>query len=211
MRKKLGVLFMLLGIGLVLAAMLLLLKNRQEDRFAREFSQGVMPAIKEQISQVQETTPTQTPIELLPNIPEEYLTPEDLTMTEKVIDGYGYIGYLMIPDLGLELPVMSDWDYQRMELSPCRYAGSIRGGNLVVMAHTYTSHFSQLSQLSAGAQVQFMDMDGMLWNYEVAVIDVLSDKDVEEMTAGEYDLTLFTCSTNLAYRVTVRCDLTEEI
>ena len=115
MRKKLGVFFMLLGIALVFGAISLLLKNRQEDQLAREFSLDVLPAVKEQISQVQETMPTHPTIELLPNIPEEFLTPEDLTMTEKIIDGYGYIGYLTIPELGLELPVMSDWDDYRLQ------------------------------------------------------------------------------------------------
>ena len=60
-----------------------------------------------------------------------------------------------------------------------------------------------------GAQVQFADMDGQVWNYQVAAMDVLAGDAVEEMTDGTYDLTLFTCSINRTYRVTVRCDLVE--
>ena len=207
MRKKLGVLFMLLGLVLVLGSLLLIVKNQQEDQLAQKFSSDVLPLLRNQIAKSQETAPTETTPELPPNIPVEYLAPEDLTMTEEVINGYAYIGYLTVPDLGLELPVMSDWSYRQMQYSPCRYAGTVRGEDLVIMAHNYSGHFGRLSRLSIGAQVQFVDMDGTVWDYEVVAIDVLPAEAVEEMTAGEYDLSLFTCSTNRTYRVTVRCDM----
>lgn len=207
MRKKLGVLFMLLGLVLVLGSLLLIVKNQQEDQLAQKFSSDVLPLLRNQITKAQEIAPTETTPELPPNIPVEYLAPEDLTMTEEVINGYAYIGYLTVPDLGLELPVMSDWSYRQMQYSPCRYAGTVRGEDLVIMAHNYSGHFGRLSRLSIGAQVQFVDMDGTVWDYEVVAIDVLPAEAVEEMTAGEYDLSLFTCSTNRTYRVTVRCDM----
>ena len=209
MRKKLGILFMLLGLVLVLGALLLVLKNRQEDQLAQGFSNNMVAVLKEQIDRAQATAETEQPLEITENVPVEYLTPEDLTMTEKIIDGYAYIGYLTIPNLGLELPVMSDWSYGQMQLSPCRYSGSIRGEDLVIMAHNYIGHFGRLSRLSEGAQVQFVDMDGELWVYQVVAIDVLAAEAVEEMTNGEYDLSLFTCSINRTCRVTVRCDLIE--
>ena len=207
MRKKLGVLFMLLGLVLVLGSLLLIVKNQQEDQLAQKFSSDVLPLLRNQIAKSQETAPTETTPELPPNIPVEDLAPEYQTMTEKVINGYAYIGYLTVPDLGLELPVMSDWSYRQMQYSPCRYAGTVRGEDLVIMAHNYSGHFGRLSRLSIGAQVQFVDMDGTVWDYEVVAIDVLPAEAVEEMTAGEYDLSLFTCSTNRTYRVTVRCDM----
>ena len=77
----------------------------------------------------------------------------------------------------------------------------------MIMAHNYRAHFGRLSQLSVGTQVQFVDMDGKRWDYQVVAIDVLAAEAVEEMTAGVYDLTLFTCSTHRTHRVTVYCDL----
>lgn len=210
MRKKLGILFMLLGMMLVLGAAALLVSNRQEDQLAQKHSRDVIPTLQEQIRQVQQTAPSETVPQITENIPAEYLNPEDLIMTEKTINGYAYIGYLAISDLGLELPVMSDWNSRRLQMSPCRYTGSVKGENLVVMAHNYNSHFGRLSKLPVGAQVQFMDMDGQLWNYQVVVIDILPAEAVEEMTAGEFDLTLFTCDTNRTHRVTVRCNMIEE-
>ena len=125
----------------------------------------------------------------------------------KRIDGYLCIGCLSIPSLGLELPVMSDWSYPQLKLSPCRYSGSTGTGDLVICAHNYARHFGKLKTLSEGAEVYFTDMDGMTRRYEVAAVEILPPTDLENMTAGEYDLTLFTCTYGGQSRVTVRCDL----
>ena len=50
-------------------------------------------------------------------------------------------------------------------------------------------------------------MDGVTYEYAVVTKDILDPTAVEEMTAGEYDLTLFTCTPGGASRVTVYCDL----
>lgn len=206
MRKFWGILFMLLGISLVAGSLALVMHNRQEDRTAQEFSDTVIPVIQEEIRKIQETAPAVTAPAPTENVPVEFLSPEELIMTEQVINGYAYIGYLAVPDLGLELPVMSGWDSRRLQISPCRYTGTVKGEDIVIMAHNYNAHFGRLSELTQGAQVQFMDMDGQLWNYQVEAIDVLAAEAVEEMTAGEYDLTLFTCAKNRTHRVTVRCN-----
>jgi len=211
MRNKIGVFFMILGFLLVAGAVALFLLNLQEDRNAGESAQEVMFEIQnelQQIQQIQQTAPTEPTV--LNNIPVELLTEEDLTMAEKIINGYPYIGYLSIPDLKLQLPVMSDWNDQRLQISPCRYSGTLRGKDLVLMAHSYSSHFGNLSTLSEGAQIQFTDMDGTIWHYEVVVMDVLDAYAVEEMIAGEYDMTLFTCTKDRAHRVTVRCNMIEQ-
>lgn len=204
MRKIVGILCMLLGILLVLGAYGLIASNQQEDQNAEVFVDELVPLLREEISQAQQTMPTD-PI----NVPKELLNPEDLIMTEKMINGYAYIGYLTIPELNLELSVMSGWDSRRLQKSPCRFTGTLKGEDLVIMAHNFKSHFGRLSKLSVGSVVQFMDMDGNLWNYSVAAMDILPAEAVAEMTAGEYDLSLFTCAPNRSQRITVRCNFTE--
>ena len=61
-----------------------------------------------------------------------------------------------------------------------------------------------------GAQVNFTDMDGKLWQYRVVATEILSAEAVEEMTSGAYDLTLFTCAPNRTHRVTIRCETVQE-
>ena len=204
MRKSIGILCMLLGILLVLGAYGLIISNQQEDQDAEVFVDELVPLLREEISQAQQSaTETTLPQD---NIPKELLNPEDLIMTEKMINGYAYIGYLTIPELKLELPVMSGWDSRRLQKSPCRYTGTLKGEDLVIMAHNFKSHFGYLARLSEGSVVQFMDMDGNLWNYSVVAKDILPAEAVEEMTAGEYDLSLFTCAPNRTQRITVRCN-----
>ena len=196
---------MILGTALVFGALSLFLWNRYEDQAAGEFSLEMMPMVIEEIKQNMETVPPE--LDPAENIPVELLTEEDLAMTETIINGYPYIGYLSIPDLLLQLPIMSDWSYQRLRISPCRYSGTLRGQDLVLLAHSYNSHFGRLSNLSEGSQIQFTDMDGKVWYYEVVLMDILNPTDVEEMTSGEYDLTLFSCTPTGNQRVTVRCNL----
>lgn len=143
-------------------------------------------------------------------IPVELLTEEDTEMTEVEINGNQYIGYLSIPVLGLELPIMSSWSYPKLNIAPCRYTGSVRGEDLVLMAHNYSSHFGKLSQLDLGDMVEFTDMDGVITRYEVVGKDVLDPAAVEEMTSGDFDLTLFTCTYGGGSRVTVYCNRISE-
>lgn len=198
MRNKLGTLFMVIGAALILGALALLLYNRQEADSAEQAAVDLIPQLQEEIRQRQE--------ELAETVPPELLDPHYYEMTEVEIDGYAYIGYLSIPALGLELPVMSQWDYQRLKTAPCRYTGSTKSDDLVLLAHNFVRHFGTLKNLNPGDEVYFTDMDDQISCYEVVTVEILPPTAVEEMTAGEYDLTLFTCTYGGQNRVTVRCD-----
>ena len=207
MRSKIGIFCMLIGLTLISGAVFLFLSNDKEEKSAETHVQNLVPVLMEEVNQIRESSET---VEILPDTtPVALLTPEDVAMKETIIDGHAYIGYLEIPDLGLILPVMSDWSYAKLKISPCRFSGSLRGEDLVIMAHNYSSHFGYLKTLTEGAQIIFYDMNGVLWEYEVVALDILPGDAVEEMIAGEYDLTLFTCATNRTHRITIRCDKVE--
>lgn len=221
MKAKLGNVFMGLGVLLLLGALALFGFNRWEARQAEESAKSLMPQLVEKIqerdasSQQETTAPEETTLPeaavetVVPGTPPELMTPEQLKMTEVEIDGYSYIGYVSIPSIALELPVMSGWDYYKLKVAPCRYSGTLLGNDLVIMAHNYIGHFRELSQVAVGDAVLFVDMDGGVTEYSVVALDILSPKDVEEMTAGDYDLTLFTCTIGGRSRVTVYCDKTK--
>lgn len=183
------------------AALLLFLFNQKEAYEAEMSADSVLPLLKQQIPEEPQQI---NPVEL--GIPVEFRDPALFVMTEKEIDGERYIGYLSIPALELELPVMSQWSYSRLKIAPCRYTGSVNGEDLVLMAHNYARHFGGLAQLAEGDSVIFTDMDGITTVYEVVARDILMPTAVEEMTAGDYDLTLFTCTYGGKSRVTVYCD-----
>ena len=142
-----------------------------------------------------------------PGTPPELLPPEKKQMTEVTINGYPYIGYLSIPDLGLELPVMSQWSESRLKIAPCRYSGTTMERNLVLVAHNYRTHFGYLGRLQQGDPVLFTDMEGDITCYQVAATDVVQPEAVEEVTMGAFDLALVTCTYGGKTRLVVYCDV----
>lgn len=210
MRHKIGNLCIILGTALLLGALSLFLHNRQEAEAARQASGAHLEQLVQVLSESnanpdgENTNMDWLLQQALP--PREFLTEEDLKMTETVIDGQAYIGYLSIPTLKLELPILSNWDYAKLNIAPCRYYGTVRGENLVLMAHNYASHFGTIAQLREGDMVAFVDMDGLVTHYQVVLQDVLPPEAVAEMTAGVYDLTLFTCTYGGKSRITVYCN-----
>ena len=205
LKRKLGILCMILGIVLVLGAVWLSVNNRQEDLTAQESSAEVMPSL---IDQIQENTQNLQP-ELELQKPANMLTEEEKQMTEMVIDGIPYIGYLSIHKLDLQLPVISTWDLSLLSIAPCRYTGTVQGEDLVLMAHNYSSHFGRIYQLELGDGIVFTDMDGNVITYEVVGKDVLAPTAVEEMTSGDFDMTLFTCNYSGESRITIYCNKIE--
>lgn len=198
MRRKIGIICMILGAALVLGALSIFLYNQHEASEAEKSVSDILPQLQDEIG-LDKTLPTDD---------EEMNYSGDMPTIE--IDGYEYIGYLSIPSLGLELPVMSDWSYPQLRIAPCRYSGSIWSDDMVLMAHNYARHFGQLSRLSIGEEVTFKDVNGITITYEVMAIDTLNPTEVEDMTSGEYDLTMFTCTYGGKSRVTVRCDRLEK-
>ena len=211
MKSKLGIVCIILGVVLISGALFLALYNMHEENTAQEAVVSIMPQLMEKIETNKGIAPTDPENGATPDlelkIPVELLTEEDKKMAEIEIDGYPYIGYLSMPTLEKELPIMSTWSYPQLKIAPCRYSGSLRGEDLVLMAHNYVSHFGPISRLEIGDPVIFTDVYGNVTEYEVVGKDILDPSAVDAMTAGDFDLTLFTCTYGGSSRVTVYCEL----
>ena len=191
MRRKIAIAFMLIGVVFIGFAMGLLIYNNYESRKAQESSDVLMESIRLSIVEAE--------------YEEEITDPFDEEMKIKEIDGYGYIGYLSIPALQLDLPVMSEWDYGRLKISPCRYYGSTKTDNLVIAAHNYRFHFGYLGHLKPGDTVVFTDMESKVSYYTVTSVEQLMPTDVDKVKDTGDDLILYTCTYGGAKRITVRC------
>lgn len=198
MRNKIGIACMVTGVVLVLAALSLFFWNWRQNQKAEQSAKHILSKMMEQLENDRKKSNDLSGSAAYPD-------PYASEMTEVWIDGYAYIGYLTIPALNLELPVMSEWDYSRLKLSPCRYSGSTKTDDFVIAAHNYSKHFGKLSDLSEEDRIYFTDMDGIEHSYVVQTIEVLSAASVEEMSSGEYALTLFTCTYGGKSRIAVRC------
>ena len=204
MKAKLGTLCIALGLVLVALAAGLYGYNRWDASRAAKASDKVLDVLEQELD-----TPA------LPAAPAQAEPdPTEREMTTTVIDGYDYIGYLSIPSLGLALPVMEQWSYDGLKIAPGRYSGSLFTDDLVIAGHNYARHFSPIKRLPVGAEVQFTDMDGTVWEYTVSAVEVLQPVQVEEMTTktdpDDWDLTLFTCTTGGQARCAVRCVHTQK-
>ena len=191
MKRKLGISLMIIGLLMVVFSLGLLLFNNYENKKAQESSEALIQAIRLEISE---------------NETENKVTdPFDEEMTVREIDGYGYIGYISVPALDIDLPVMSEWDYGRLKIAPCRYYGSTKTDNLVIAAHNYKVHFGYLGNLKAGDSVSFTDMDSNVIDYIVNSVELLLPTDVDKVQDSGDDLILYTCTYGGAKRIVVRC------
>ena len=145
-------------------------------------------------------------------IPDYQLNPEmempEVSLPE--LEGAGCIGILEIPSINIKLPVLSTWSYSLLKKAPCRYTGSIYLDNMVIAAHNSEAHFKKISNLQEGDIVTFTDAVGNVFTYSVAGIELLKPDEVDNMTNGQWPLTLFTCTYGGASRVTVRCEKNTE-
>ena len=195
-----------IGLLLLAAALFLTGYNLWSDAQADKSANAVLEQLTQASSAEMPDLPTLPDGESLEEayIPDYVLNPEE-DMPSEEIDGNLYIGILEIPAISLELPIIADWSYPGLQIAPCRYSGSAYLGNLVIAGHNYLSHFGYLKTLSLGDEVTFTDTDGNVFRYEVSEIEILSPYAVTEMTSGDWDLTLFTCTVGGQSRVTVRC------
>lgn len=200
MRRKAGVFCMFLGTVLVGLALSLFLYNLWDSKRAGDASEEVLTHLKENLEASENPEPKN---------PLAY--PETgRIMTVVNIDGYDYIGYLSIPSIDLSLPVMAEWSYEGLKIAPGRYAGSVFTDDLVIAGHNYQRHFSPVKWLETGTEVDFTDMDNVIWRYEVISVETLQPTQVEDMITetenDKWDLTLFTCTTDGQTRCAVRCE-----
>ena len=199
--KRKGSVLIFTGLLLIAAALFITAFNLREEAAARTASVQAADRL-EALIPAHTPRPAAVPGAVLP----ENVPATDMEMPVKTVDGVDYIGVIAVPSLSLELPVASEWSYERLKISPCRYSGSVYSGDMVLCAHNYSSHFGQIKTLKPGDAVVFTDVDGNVYNYEVAALETLLPAAVDEMKSGEWDLTLFTCTIGGQTRVTVRCD-----
>ena len=203
MNRKAGLVFVVAGLLLMAAAAGLSAYNVWEADQAGEASEVTLASLGQRIPVLEELD---LPEEL---IPDHILNPK-MDMPTQEVDGCKYIGRIDIPAVDISLPVMDSWSYENLKIAPCRYKGSAYLDNMILAAHNYKKHFGPIRRLVPGDEVIFTDVDGNIFNYSVVELEQLDGADVKEMAAGEWDLTLFTCTLGGQYRVTVRCIRNEE-
>ncbi len=219
MKNKYSLIFIITGTALILSALFLCIYNVVEDRKSGENAEIMLNNLKNEIT-VEQTEPfTEEFFEAI--IGMETSTEAEMRSEAEIaaeapvkdVDGISFIGYLTMPTINLELAVMSNWSYEKLDISPCRYYGSAETKNLVIAAHNFSSHFRNIDGIYSGDLFYFTDVNGKIYEYQAMSVEQISGNDVDTMLKDKddsWDITLFTCTLDGRNRVTVRGKLTEE-
>lgn len=198
--NKLGKIFIIIGTIFITLSLTSIIYYNYKDYNAKKKSEEVLDIIKNNFEERKPTIINQEPI---------YDNSKEMQTVN--INGYDYIGTITIPSLDLELPIISEYDYDKLNISPCRYYGSIYTNDLIICGHSYKSHFKYLANLNQEDIIIFTDITGNKYIYQVKVIEVLSPTDITEMIDNEFDLTLYTCTSDGLNRITIRCNRIYEL
>lgn len=152
-------------------------------------------------------------LEMTPQ-PEPSLVESRVRVLEDV-EGYPVMGHLTIEAIGLELPVIAEYDYDALTTAPCLYAGPSLpevAGNIVIVGHNYRSgiQFGRLKELKEGEAVRLMDVYGQPYDYEVYSMETISPNETAALEdyEGEHGLALITCTADGKNRLLIRCKRT---
>lgn len=200
-KSKKGTIVILIGLLLLAAALSLVAYNFWDSGRAGSASEETARKLDTYINAME------------PSDDNDNTEDKNKSMPTVVIDGQTYIGELEIPSISRKLPVMADWSYEKLRISPCRYSGSYYADDLVILGHNYGRHFSPIKWIDIGADVYFTNVNGERIHYIVENRETIAPTDVEEMIENDensekkadWDLTLFTCTTGGRARCAVRC------
>ena len=209
MKRFLGIVLMIVGVVSVACSVALYISNQNEDKQAQELTEYYLPQL---IETIRNSTNSESSVQ--DNVSDGVTDGSQNSngpvnnndMHVFYIDEQGFVGYLSIPSLNLELPIMSETDYDKLQMAPCRFYGSAKTDNLIVGAHNYSKHFGEIGNLNAKDEVYVTDMDGVVYKYSVVSIDIIQPYAGEILTNEEYDLVLFTCTYSGKNRIAVGCD-----
>lgn len=214
MKRKAGMICMILGAVLIGAALSLFLYNEWDSARAEECAEQVLEQMQKQTEDdaaEEETENENLGGEETERTEQENTLADTDDFGEKMIsiDGNEYIGWISIPSISLELPVMAQWSEEGLKTAPGRYAGSLAEDNLVIAGHNYRRHFSPIKWLEPGTEVSFTDAEERVRYYEIEETEELLPYQVDAMITktetDTWDLTLFTCTTSGQARCAVRC------
>ena len=193
--------FFLFGTIFILAGLALFSKNLWEDYQVGKNTDLIKVMLEEKKQEEIEEKIDGTP---------DYIKNPNIEMKKVMVGGNEYIGYVIIPSLGLDLPVLSSWSYSKLKIAPARYEGSVYQNNMILLAHNYKVHFGKIYRLNIGDIIKFKDMNVNFLDFSVEKKEELDELQVEDMLSGDWDLTLFTCTLDGEARTTVRCKRIEK-
>ena len=158
----------------------------------------------------------ETMVENVPEVAIENEIEEDideLVVKEYEIDGktYEVIAVIYIPTLDIEYPVLSSTSKELLKISLNKYWGPNpnKPGNFCIVGHNYNDErfFGKLKDIQIGEYIQLTDMSGKALQYCVYDTYIVNPDDTNctsQLTNGETEVTLITCTKDFKQRFIVK-------
>lgn len=152
------------------------------------------------------------------NAPKKEINNDDLKVQECIIDGktYEVIAVLYIPTLDIEYPVLSSTSKELLKVSLNKYWGPNpnKPGNFCILGHNYNDEkfFGKLHNIQVGEYIQLTDMYGKTLQYcvyDTYVVEPDNTDCTSQLTNGETEITLITCTKDFRKRFIVRARVQE--
>ncbi len=196
MKSKTGIFLMLAGGAAIIFSLIIIAVNIRLDSQGKKNSENVLNILESEISSYSEDENNIT-----------YTDGNGLKKSKTIsVDNNYYSGIIDIPEIGIKLPVMSEWNYDNLNNSPCLFYNDEKNNRKIIAGHNYSSHFGKLKQLKQGDYIIFTNAENKRVIYKVLQTEILGSTDTDKMLGGDdWNLTLFTCSLSGYERVTVRC------
>lgn len=187
---------MLAGGAAIIFSLIIIAENIRLDSQGKKNSENVLNILESEISSYSEDENNIT-----------YTDGNGLKKSKTIsVDNNYYSGIIDIPEIGIKLPVMSEWNYDNLNISPCLFYNDEKNNRKIIAGHNYSSHFGKLKQLKQGDYINFTNAENKRVIYKVLQTEILGSTDTDKMLGGDdWNLTLFTCSLSGYERVTVRC------
>jgi len=153
--------------------------------------------------------------EMVNNVPESIAESDtsELIIKEYEIEGktYEVIAVLYIPTLEIEYPVLSSTSKELLKVSINKYWGPNpnRPGNFCIIGHNYNDDkfFGKLNNIKKGEVIQLTDMSGkglQYFVYDTYTVEPEDTSCTSQLTNGETEITLITCTKDFKKRFVVK-------
>ena len=120
------------------------------------------------------------------------------------------IAVLNIDAINLNLPVLSEWSYELLDISVCKYEGANPNepGNFIIIGHNFLNgaHFGNLYLVKYGDIVDITDLTGREEHYVVYEILLIKPDETDKLSTDEEStVTLVTCDYTGDMRLIIKC------
>lgn len=194
------------GLLLLAAALCIILCYYKDESRAADYAESIVRQIQERTMQMPQSASSRSDGANVEEREKADCAIPETNMPVLEIEGNLYVGTIELPSLDIILPVMSEWNYAKLKLSPCCFSGSVYLDDMIIAGHNYSGHFGSLKDLNPGDEIVFTDAEGNTFFYAVTELQQLDAAELQALIAGNWDLTLFTCTFDGGDRVVVRCE-----